>query len=168
MLLKRRGTKKRPLGILTFTDRLVQESIKIILTIIYEPLFQSIESNHGFRPKRSSHSALSQILLCHQEMEYALKSNVTSAYSAVNYKILIKLLKKKISDKKLLKLIELGLKTNIYFERKTIISLISNPQRAIVSPILFNIYMHEFDMEIEKIKKKLHKRNRKKNTKEIW
>jgi hypothetical protein len=51
-------------------------------------------------------------------MEYALEGDVTSAYNAVNHKKLLRLLKKKISDKKLLKLIEIGLKTNIYFEKK--------------------------------------------------
>jgi RNA-directed DNA polymerase len=118
MIPKPGKKKKRPLGIPTFTDKLVQESIRIILKAIYEPVFQSIESNHGFRPKQSTHSALDQILIYSQGMEYALEGDVTSAYNAVNHKKLLRLLKKKISDKKLLKLIEIGLKTNIYFEKK--------------------------------------------------
>ena len=165
MIPKPGKKKKRPLGIPTFTDKLVQESIRIILTAIYEPVFQSIESNHGFRPKRSTHSALDRILMYSQGMEYALEGDVTSAYNAVNHKKLLKLLKKKISDKKLLKLIEMGLKTNICFEKKTIVNVIGTPQGAILSPILFNIYMHEFDLEIEKIKKELGERNKKENRK---
>ena len=161
MIPKPGEKKKRPLGIPTFTDKLVQESIRIVLTIIYEPVFQSIESNHGFRPKKSTHSALDQILIYSQGMEYALEGDVRSAYNSVNHKKLIKLLKKKISDKKLLKLIEMGLKTNICFEKKTLVNVIGTPQGVIVSPILFNIYMHEFDLEIEKIKKELDERNRK-------
>ena len=165
-MIPKPGVKKeRPLEIPTFTDELVQESIRIILTAIYEPVFQSIESNHGFRPKRSTHSALNQILMYSQGMEHALEGDVTSAYNPVNHKKLLKLLKKKISDKKLLKLIEIGLKTNIYFEKKTIVNLVDTPQGAILSPILFNIYMHEFDLEIEKIKKELGERNKKENRK---
>lgn len=165
MIPKPGKKKKRPLGIPTFTDKLVQESIRIILTTTYEPVFQSIESNHGFRPKRSTHSALDRILMYSQGMEYALEGDVTSAYNAVNHKKLLKLLKKKISDKKLLKLIEMGLKTNICFEKKTIVNVIGTPQGAILSPILFNIYMHEFDLKIEEIKKELGERNKKENRK---
>ena len=165
MIPKPGKKKKRPLGIPTFTDKLVQESIRIVLTAIYEPVFQSIESNHGFRPKRSTHSALDRILMYSQGMEYALEGDVTSAYNAVNHKKLLKLVKKKISDKKLLKLIEMGLKTNICFEKKTIVNVIGTPQGTILSPILFNIYMHEFDLEIEKIKKELGEINKKENRK---
>ena len=99
MIPKPGGEKKRPLGIPTFTDKLVQESIRIILTTIYEPVFQSIESNHGFRPKRSTHSALDRILMYSQRMEYALEGDVTSAYNAVNHKKLLKILKKKSQTK---------------------------------------------------------------------
>lgn len=161
MIPKPGKKKKRPLGILTFTDKLVQEAIRIVLTTIYEPVFQSIESNHSFRPKRSTHSALDRILASSQGMEYALEGDVTSEYNSVNHKKLLEILKKKISDKKLLRLIEIGLKTNLRLEKKTITNIIGTPQGAIVSPILFNIYMHEFDLEIEKIKKELDDRNRK-------
>jgi group II intron reverse transcriptase/maturase len=161
MIPKPEKKKKRPIGIPTFTDKLVQEAIRIVLTTIYEPVFQSIESNHGFRPKRSTHSALDRILASSQGMEYALEGDVTSAYNSVNHKKLLEILKKKISDKKLFRLIEIGLKTNIRFEKKTITNIIGTPQGAIVSPILFNIYMHEFDLEIEKIKKELDDRNKK-------
>lgn len=161
MIIKFRKKKKKLLEIPILTDKLVQESIRIVLTTIYEPVFQSIESNHGFRPKRSTYSALNQILVCSQRMKYALKGSIQSAYKALNHKKLLKLLKKKISDKKLLRLIGIRLKTNICFERKVIINLIGTSQGPIVNPIFFNIYMHEFDLEIEKIKKELNERNKK-------
>lgn len=160
-------TKKRPLGIQNFSDKLVQECIRIVLTAIYEPTFQEYDCNHGFRPNRSTHTVLRKIAVHVQGMEYALEGDIVGAYPAVNHNILIKLLKKKISDKKFLKLIENGLKQDIIFGNKIIHNKKGTPQGAIASPILFNIYMHEFDKKVIKIiNRKNHENvleNRKKN-----
>ena len=94
IVAKPRGKKKRPLGIMTFSDKLVQESIRVVLMTIYEPNFQMVEANHGFRLYRSTHSAIDSILTKEQGMEYALESGISSAYNYLKHKNLIKLLKK--------------------------------------------------------------------------
>ena len=55
------GKKKRPLGLPTFTNKLVQESLRVILNVIYEPIFQNYEVSHGSRPKRGTHTAITQL-----------------------------------------------------------------------------------------------------------
>lgn len=152
--------KERPLGIVTFSDKLVQEGIRIILTVIYEPVFQTLNMNHGFRPKKSTHTAIYKLSTGSQSMEYALEGNIKNAYDSINHKKLMKILRKKISDKKLLKLIENGLKHNIRFKEKTVLNILGVPRGAIASPILFNIYMHEFDKEMKRILKELETRNK--------
>lgn len=148
MIPKPGRKKERPLGIPNFNDRIVQESLRIVLNIIYEPIFQKKEMNHGFRPKRSTLTAILKLQRESKEMTSALEGDIKGAYDNVNHKKLIKILEKKISDKKFLKLIYQGLKQNIVFKGKRKVNLVGTPQGGIVSPILFNIYMHEFDDHI--------------------
>jgi RNA-directed DNA polymerase len=148
-MISKPGKKKpRPLGIPNFDDRIVQEAIRIVLNILYEPIFQKKEMNHGFRPKRSTLTALLKLQRESKEMTSALEGDIKGAYDHVNHQKLIKILEKKISDKKFLKLIDKGLKQNIIFNEKRQANLVGTPQGGIVSPLLFNIYMHEFDDHI--------------------
>jgi len=148
MISKPGKKKERPLGIPNFDDRIVQEAIRIVLNILYEPIFQKKEMNHVFRPKRSTLTALLKLQRESKEMTSALEGDIKGAYDHVNHQKLIKILEKKISDKKFLKLIDKGLKQNIIFNEKRQANLVGTPQGGIVSPLLFNIYMHEFDDHI--------------------
>lgn len=150
MIPKPGKKKERPLGIPNLTDRIVQENIRVMLNIIYEPKFQEIEANHGFRPKRSPKTAISKLQRESKEMVYALGGDVQDAYGNVNHDKMIEILSQKISDKKFLNLIYRGLKQNIIFENKKHPNLVGTPQGGIASPILFNIYMNKFDHYIIK------------------
>jgi group II intron reverse transcriptase/maturase len=150
-LIPKPGRKKpRPLGIANFSDRIVQELIRIVLNTIYEPLFQKHELNHGFRPKRSPRTAITKIERELQGMVSAVEGDIEGAYDNVKHKILMKILRQRISDKKFLNLIKNGIKQNIIFKKRKIENIIGVPQGSIVSPMLFNIYMHEFDLIITK------------------
>lgn len=143
--------KKRPLGLPTFSDKIVQEAIRIVLNAIYEPTFQKYELSHGSRPKRGTTTAINKLCTQGQGMEIALEGDIKGAFPSMNHDILLKILKKKISDKKFLELIYTSLKHDIVFKDKKTPNLIGSPQGSIASPILFNIYMHEFDMKILQI-----------------
>jgi len=143
--------EKRPLGIPNFKDRLVQENIRVILQSIYEPLFQIEETNHGFRPKRSTETAMIQLQRTSKEMNWALEGDIKKAYPSVIHDKLIKIMEEKINDKKFLKLIREGLRHNIVFKSKTEKNLLGTPQGSIASPILFNIYMRKFDLYINEL-----------------
>jgi nicotine oxidoreductase len=145
MIPKPRKTKKRPLGIPCFTDRIVQGSILLILESIYEPVFEKLEVNFGFRKRRSAHQALLRIKEKGAANFLAIEGDIKSAYPTVSHKILMRILEKRISDHKFLKIIYQGLKCGLLYFGKREDTLIGTPQGGIASPILFNIYMHEFD-----------------------
>lgn len=143
--------KKRPLGLPVFSDKIVQEMIRIVLNTIYEPIFQEYEVSHGSRPKRSTHTAMKYITPKGQGLHMAIEGDITGAFPNTNHEILLKILEKKIYDKRFLELIRSGLKHSIIFEGKKIPNTFGLPQGSIASPILFNIYMHEFDQKIQQI-----------------
>lgn len=143
------STKLRPLGIPTIKDRIVQESIKLILESIYEPCFNTIPfQNYGFRPNKSTHDAIEFIKKNGTANNIALEGDIKGAFDNVDHKLLIKFLNKKIKDQKFLSLIYQGCKCGIMEFNKTSESLAGIPQGGIASPVLFNIYMHEFDLYI--------------------
>jgi retron-type reverse transcriptase len=138
----------RPLGLPDFRDKLVQNNITHILNCIYEPEFQYLNCNFGFRPKVGCNHAIKQIRMYTNGMDVAIEGDIIGAYDNVQHNILIKILRKRIKDEKLLKLIydalKIGhMKDNMYYD-----SFLGTPQGGIHSPILFNIYMNEFDKYI--------------------
>lgn len=141
-------TTKRPLGIPNLTDKIVQDLIRTILEEIYEPLFEKYNWNHGFRPKKGCLTAMDKIKNEAKGMTTAIEGDIKGAYDNVDHKILMNILKKKISDQRFLKLIKDGLEAQIMDNGKVLHSITGVPQGGIASPILFNVYMHEFDVFI--------------------
>lgn len=142
---------KRPLGIPGFNDRIVQEAVRGILEAIYEPEFLEFAhvskrcNNFGFRPNHSCWMAVEHFCLWGQQVTHVIEGDIKGAYNNVDHDILMGLLKKRIKDKNLLNLIYKMLKAGIMDEGQYEHSLLGVPQGGILSPILFNIYMFEFD-----------------------
>lgn len=145
MIPKPGKTVKRPLGIPDFDDKIVQESIRMVLESIYEPHFNQLDANSGFRPNRDCAYAIRKIRQKAQFSTHVIEGDIIGAYNNVNHTILIKTLSKRIKDKKFLNLILSGLKSGIMDKSIILDSFLGVPQGGICSPILFNIYMHEFD-----------------------
>jgi len=152
--------KKRPLGIPSFEDKLVQEVIRRMLEAIYEPLF--LDTSHGFRPNRSCQTALFQIKSTCRGTRWVIEGDITGCFDNVDHDILLKILSRKISDGRFLELIRRFLKSGYFEFHQVKDSLSGVPQGGIVSPILSNIYMHEFDAYMEELAKNLTKGTRKK------
>lgn len=140
-------TRGRPLGIPEFDARVVQEAIRLVLDAIYEPIFESINCNYGFRPKKGSHNALYNIPQKTQGMTYAIEGDIKGAFDNLDHDILIKILSKRIQDDKFLNLIFKYCRAGFFdqLQNTTKDSLLGVPQGGIASPLLWNIYMHEFD-----------------------
>lgn len=146
--IPKKSGKLRPLGIPTFTDRVVQSAVTLILEAIYEPVF--LDCSHGFRPNRSCHTAFQTIRDTPQvRMDWVVEGDVEGCFDNISHQILLRLLQKRIKDDRFLGLIARFLKTG-YFEREMWNpTKAGTPQGGIVSPILANIYLHEMDVYVE-------------------
>jgi group II intron reverse transcriptase/maturase len=159
--IPKRNGKKRPLGISSGDDKLVQEVVNLILERIYEPLFE--DSSHGFRPGRSPHTALRQIDHDWTAVKWIIDMDIRDYFTSINHEVLMGLLKKKIGDTRFLNLIQAMLDAG-YLEDWTYHSTYSGvPQGSIVSPILANVVLHELDGFMKTVKAQFNqgKRRRK-------
>lgn len=156
---KKKNGKMRPLGIPSFEDKLVQEVVRQILEAIYEPLFS--ENSHGFRPERSCHTALMQIKTTARGSRWAIEGDITGCFDNIDHDILLGILSSKIQDGRFIELIRRFLKAGYYEFHEVKNSYSGCPQGTIISPILSNIYLNEFDRYMEEMIKAVNKGNRK-------
>jgi len=147
--IPKKNGKMRPLGIPTFADKLVQEVARQILEAIYEPIFS--DNSHGFRPNKSCHTALYQIKSTCRGTNWVIEGDITACFDNIDHDILLKILSKKIRDGRFLELIRRFLKAGYLEFHQKHNSLSGTPQGGIISPILANIYLHEFDKFMEGI-----------------
>ncbi|MBV9455516.1 MAG: group II intron reverse transcriptase/maturase [Rubrobacter sp.] len=143
--------KKRPLGIPSGTDKLVQEVARIILERIYEPIFSN--DSHGFRPGRSCHTALSKIGTRWNGTKWILDVDIEGCFDNIDHRKLLDILRKKIDDERFVGLIAGMLKAGYVEDWKYHRTYSGTPQGGVVSPILANIYLHELDEFIGGLKK---------------
>jgi group II intron reverse transcriptase/maturase len=149
--IPKKNGKKRPLGISSGDDKLVQEVVRIILERIYEPIFE--DSSHGFRPRRSPHTALTEIKEQWSSVKWLVDMDIQDYFTSIPHDLLMRLLEQKIEDKRFLRLIQAMLDAG-YLEDWTYHSTYSGvPQGSIVSPVLANIYLHELDCFMKTLKK---------------
>lgn len=149
--IPKKNGKMRPLGIPTFTDKLEQEVVRQILEAIYEPIFR--DTSHGFRPNRSCHTALHQVKSTCKGTNWVIEGDITSCFEKIDHNILLGILSKKIKDGRMLELIRRFLKAGYLEFKEKHNSLSGTPQGGIISPILANIYLHEFDKYMEELVK---------------
>jgi len=138
--------KLRPLGMPTGDDKLIQEVVRMLLERIYEPMFS--DWSHGFRPKRSCHTALAEVLDTWDGIKWILEIDIEGFFNNIDHKIMIKLLEKKIDDWRFIKIIRQMLKAGYMEDWKYHQTYSGTPQGGIVSPILANIYLHALDCKI--------------------
>jgi retron-type reverse transcriptase len=147
---KNNRKKLRPLGIPTFTDKLVQEVLRMILEAVYEPIF--LDVSHGFRPKRSCHTALKQLRREFNGTRWFVEGDIKGCFDNINHTVLVGLLSNKIKDARITKLIYKFLKAGYLENWQYHKTYSSTPQGGIISPLLANIYLHELDKFVMKLK----------------
>jgi group II intron reverse transcriptase/maturase len=138
--------EKRPLGIPVIKDRVVQAATKIVIEPIFETNF--LPCSYGFRPKRSAHMAMQQIrrAITFKGQTVVIDADIKGCYENIRHDILMNLVQRRISDSRVLKLIQGWLKAGVmdngvYVETGDA----GTPQGGVISPLLSNIYLHSFD-----------------------
>ncbi len=147
--IPKKNGKLRPLGMPTWSDKLLQEVIRLILEAYYEP--QMSDLSHGFRPGRGCHTALSEIKRTWTGTKWWIEGDITGCFDNLNHSVMMAILKEKLHDNRFLRLLDNLLKAGYLEEWSYHRTLSGTPQGGVVSPILANIYMDKLDQFIEKM-----------------
>lgn len=141
--------KKRKLGIPTVTDRVIQQAIVQVLTPIFDPTFS--EHSYGFRPSRNAHMAVEKVVAYANEgYSYTIDLDLEKYFDTVNHSRLIQILSETIKDGRVISLIHKFMNAGIMVRHKFEERKVGVPQGSPLSPLLSNIYLNEFDKEMEK------------------
>src|SRR5438309_2665354 len=135
--------KLRPLGIPTWSDKLLQEVVRSILEVYYEPQFS--DQSHGFRAGRGCHTALQGIARCWTGTRWFIEGDIKGCFDNIDHTVLMSILREKIHDNRFLILIENLLKAGYMEQWNYNPTLSGTPQGGIISPLLANIYLNTFD-----------------------
>jgi group II intron reverse transcriptase/maturase len=145
--IPKKNGEKRPLGIPTWSDKLLQEVIRLILEAYYEPQFS--ELSHGFRPERGCHTAFTEIASNWKGTQWFIEGDISKCFDELDHEFLVETLKEKLHDNRFLRLIQNMLKAGYLEDWKWNQTLSGSPQGGVVSPILSNIYLDKLDKWIE-------------------
>ena len=141
--------KKRQLGIPSVVDRVIQQAISQVLTLVYDRTFSS--SSFGFRPRRSCHTALRKVQShINEGYKYAIDLDLEKFFDTVNHSKLIEVLSRTIKDNRLLSLIHKYLNAGVIVSNKFEETILGVPQGGPLSPLLSNIMLNELDKELER------------------
>lgn len=140
--------KKRPLGIPTVVDRVIQQAIAQVLSKIYDNKFS--DNSFGFRPNRSAHDAMERTLdYLNEGYEWVIDLDIEAYFDTVKHDKLISILRENVNDSTTLHLIRKFLQAGIMEDGLIKPSIVGMPQGGPLSPILSNIYLDKFDKELE-------------------
>lgn len=141
-----KGQSRRPLGLPTWSDKLLQEVIRQLLEAYYEPQFSN--HSHGFRPGRGCHTALREVQQWHGT-KWFIEGDISNFFTEISHTCLVNILREKIHDNRFLRLIENFLKAG-YLERWRFVNNHSGvPQGGVLSPLLSNLVLDKLDKFIE-------------------
>ena len=156
--IPKKNGKKRPLGIPSFEDKLVQEVVRMILEAIYEGYFEY--TSHGFRPFKSCHTALSSIQKRFVGAKWFIEGDIKGFFDNIDHRVLISILEERINDVRFIRLIRKFLKAGYVEHWQFNHTYSGTPQGGIISPILANIYLDKFDKFMNEYAKRFDKGNK--------
>jgi group II intron reverse transcriptase/maturase len=135
--------KQRPLGIPAIEDRVVQQALRMVLEPIFEADF--LDCSHGFRRKRSAHTALSRVAIYYPKTSWIVEGDIVGCFDNIPHEKLIGAVSRRIADEKVLNLIREFLKAGYMEDEMFHRTYSGTPQGGIVSPLLCNIFLHQLD-----------------------
>lgn len=141
--------KTRPLGIPSWSDKLLQEVIRSILEAYYEPQFS--DHSHGFRPARGCHTALDEIVTGWTGTRWFIEGDISRCFDSLDHSVLLTILREKLHDERFIRLIQQMLQAGYLEDWKYNETLSGSPQGGVVSPSLSNIYLDKLDKYVEQV-----------------
>src|SRR5215212_3113299 len=163
---KKGSTKKRPLGILTWSDKLLQEVVRLILEAYYEPQFNP--ASHGFRPARGCHTALDEVYHRWVGTKWFVEGDIAGCFDSLDHPVLGSILREKVHDNRFLRLIGNLLRAEYLEEWRYNATLSGSPQGAVLSPVLSNVYLDRLDRFVETALLPKHNRGDRRRCNPAW
>lgn len=147
ILIPKKNGKLRPLGLPTWSDKLVGEVVRLLLEAYYEPTFS--DRSHGFRPGRGCHTALREVANVWRGTTWFIEADIADCFGSLDHDVLIGILSEKITDGRFLALVSGMLKAGYLEDWNWSATLSGAPQGGVASPVLSNIYLHKLDEFVE-------------------
>ncbi|WP_406003125.1 reverse transcriptase domain-containing protein [Streptomyces sp. NBC_00829] len=147
--IPKKNGKMRPLGLPTWSDKLVGEVIRLLLEAYYEPTLS--DRSHGFRPRRGCHTALREVDHTWTGTSWFIEGDIADCFGSLDHQVLLSILGEKIHDQRFLRLVRNMLKAGYLEDWRWGATLSGAPQGGVASPILSNIYLHKLDEFIETV-----------------
>jgi group II intron reverse transcriptase/maturase len=141
--IPKKNGKTRPLGLPTWSDKLVGEVVRLLLEAYYEPTFS--DRSHGFRPGRGCHTALRKVAETWTGTTWFVESDVSDCFGSIDHEILLSVLAERIHDNRFLRLVRNMLQAGYMEDWEWGATLSGAPQGGVVSPVLSNIYLDRLD-----------------------
>ena len=139
--------KRRPLGLPTWSDKVLQEVICLLLEAYYEPQFS--DRSHGFRPNRGCHTAFTEITRTWTGTTWFIEGDIAGCFDNIDHKVLLEILGENIHDNRFLRLVSNLLRAGYLEGWKLNAPHSGTPQGGVVSPILANVYLDRLDRFVE-------------------
>jgi group II intron reverse transcriptase/maturase len=139
----------RPLGLPSWSDKLVGEVIRLLLEAYYEPRFS--DSSHGFRPARGCHTALAEVTNTWKGTTWFIEGDISDCFGSLDQDVLVQILSESIHDNRFLRLLRNMLHAGYLEDWVWNPTHSGAPQGGVVSPVLSNIYLHRLDDYVEKV-----------------
>src|SRR6266567_1133266 len=147
--IPKKNGKLRPLGLPSWSDKLVGEVVRLLLDAYYEPRFS--EHSHGYRPRRGCHTALREVVNTWKGTAWFVEGDVASCFDSFDHQVMVDTLSEKIHDGRFLRLLRNMLAAGYLEDWVFNASPSGVPQGGVVSPVLSNIYLHRLDTFVETV-----------------
>jgi group II intron reverse transcriptase/maturase len=147
--IPKKNGKLRPLGLPSWSDKLVSEVVRLLLEAYYEPQFS--DRSHGFRPRKGCHTALREVVHTWTGTTWFIESDIAQCFDRLDHTVMLGILGEKIHDNRFLRLLRNMLQAGYLEDWEWNATLSGAPQGGVASPILSNIYLDQLDTFVETV-----------------